>query len=127
MIAGVVDSTVIIHLFRRNQAAHGWLAKSPERLAITPITWMEVIYGAPGKTGQAACHRILDQFEMVYLTETDMDWAMQRLLARRLSHGVAILDCLIASVCHRLQVPLYTHNRRDMEAILGQQLTVKPY
>ncbi len=31
-----------------------------------------------------------------------IDWAMQQLFRYRLSHGVAVMDCLIASVCHRL-------------------------
>jgi hypothetical protein len=37
------------------------------------------------------------------------------------------MDCLMASVCHRLQVPLYTHNVRDMTILLGSALVVKPY
>ena len=66
-------------------------------------------------------------FDIVYLTQADMDWAMQQLLTYRLSHGIAVMDCLIASVCYRLQVPLYTHNMRDMTNILGAALVVKPY
>ncbi len=45
----------------------------------------------------------------------------------RLSHGAAMNDCLIASVCHRLQVPLYTHNLKDMRILIGAELAVKPY
>jgi predicted nucleic acid-binding protein len=65
-------------------------------LAIPPITWIEIIYGAAGKAGQAKCKTILDQFAMEYLTRADMDWAMQQLERYRLSHGVGINDCLIA-------------------------------
>lgn len=35
-------------------------------------------------------------------------------------------DCLIASVAHRLQVPLYTHNLKDMTPLIGE-LALKPY
>lgn len=70
---------------------------------------------------------MLDQFDMAYLTPADMDWAMQQLLTYRLSHGIAIMDCLIASVSYRLQIPLYTHNVRDMTILLGSSLAVKPY
>jgi hypothetical protein len=52
---------------------------------------------------------------------------MQQLLIYRLSHDIAIMDCLVASVCYRLQVPLYSHNLRDMTALLGSSLVVKPY
>ena len=83
--------------------------------------------GAPGKAGQATCKAILSQFDMEYLTPADMDWAMQQMEKYRLSHGVSTNDCLIASVCYRLQVPLYTHNLKDMNVLLGTSLVIKPY
>lgn len=126
MTVAIVDTTVIIHLFRKNAAAHQWLASQPQKLSITPLSWMEVMYGAPGKTGQAACKALLDQFEMEYLTASDMDWAMNQLVQYRLSHGVAVIDCLIASICHRLKVPLYTHNIKDFLPLIGT-LAQKPY
>ena len=127
MTIGVVDSTVIIHVFRKNPAARAWMDAQPVRLLVTLITWLEVMHGAPGKAGQATCKAILSQFDMEYLTPTDMDWAMQQLERYRLSHGVGINDCLIASVCQRLQVPLYTHNLRDMRVLLDEVLVVRPY
>lgn len=127
MTVGVVDSTVIIHILRNNLLAETWSTAQPVRLSITPITWLEVIYGAPNKRAQASTNALLNRFDLVYLTQADMDWAMQQLLTYRLSHGIAVMDCLIASVCYRLQVPLYTHNRRDMTNLLGPTLVVKPY
>jgi hypothetical protein len=47
---------------------------------------------------------------------------MQQLERYRLSHGVEMNDCLIASVRHRLQVPLYTHNVKDMRVLLDEPL-----
>ncbi|MBC7872261.1 MAG: PIN domain-containing protein [Chitinophagaceae bacterium] len=127
MTVGIVDTTVIIHYFRKQPAAHAWLNAQPERLSITPITWLEVMYGAPGKAGQAACKLILNQFDMEYLTASDMNWAMQQMESYRLSHGVGINDSLIASICHRLQVPLYTHNLKHMNILLNPSLVIKPY
>lgn len=124
---GIVDTTAIVHLFRRNPSALTWYAVLFQPLAITPITWMEIMYGAAGKAGQAKCKAILGEFVMEYLTRTDMDWAMQQLEHYRLSHGVGMNDCLIASVCQRLQVPLYTHNLREMRALLDETLVIKPY
>jgi len=64
---------------------------------------------------------------MEYLTAADMDWAMQQLERYHLSHGATMNDCMIASVCYRLQVPLYTHNLKDMTVLRGSSLVVKPY
>ena len=63
---------------------------------------MEVMDGAPGKAGQATCKAILSQFDMEYRIPTDMDRAMQQLERYRLSHGVGIHACLIASVCQSM-------------------------
>jgi predicted nucleic acid-binding protein len=126
MIAGFVDSTVIIHILRKDQLAKSWLNTQPA-LSITPIVWLETIYGVRGKIGQTATLEVLKSFALVYLTQDDQVWAMDRLLTYRLSRGVEINDCLIASVCHRLQVPLYTHNVKDMTKILAPTLVIKPY
>ncbi len=50
---------------------------------------------------------------------------MEQMERYRLSHGVTINDCLIASVAYRLEVPLYTHNIKDMTPLFGK-LAVKP-
>ena len=63
---------------------------------------------------------------MVYLTQADLDWAMQTQMRYELSHGVGMMDCLIASVSHRLQLPLYTHNLKHFTPLLGA-LAQKPY
>jgi hypothetical protein len=122
----VVDSTVIVHLFRRYEPAWEWYADVTDPLAITPVSWMEVIVGAGSKVKQAACKEILQEFQLMYLTEADQDWAIEQLERFRLSHGATINDCLIASVCHRLQIPLFTQNLKDMTPMIGD-LAVKPY
>ena len=125
-IISVVDTTVLIHLLRDNQIAINWVEAQP-KLSMTTISWMEVIYGSNGKQGQKRSLNLFIQFDLLFLTEVDQQWAMQRLLAQRLSSGVSITDCLIASVCHRLQVPLYTHNVKDMTRILAPTLVIRPY
>jgi predicted nucleic acid-binding protein len=127
MISGVVDTTVIVHLFRRNPDALTWYGSVSDMLVVRPLTWMEIIYGASGKAGQAKCKALLDQFAMEYPTPLDMDWAMQQMERFRFSHGVGTNDCLIASVCYRLQVPLYTHNLKHMQILLGKSGAIQPY
>jgi predicted nucleic acid-binding protein len=127
MTYGVVDTTVIIHLFRGNPAALSWYASLVQRPAVTSITWMEIMYGAGSKAKEAKCKTILSQFDLEFLLPADQTWAMQQLERYRLSHGATTNDCLIASVCQRLQVPLYTHNLKDMTVFLNPSLVIKPY
>lgn len=127
MTVGIVDTTVLIHLYRNNPDALTWAATLQQRLSLTSMSWLELMVGAAGKAGQARCKTIFSQFELIHLTEADQDWAMRQMELLRLSHGVSINDCLIASVAHRLQVPIYTHNLKHMRVLLGNTLPQKPY
>ena len=126
MTVAIADTTVVVHLYRRYAPALTWYASVSESLGITSVTWMEVMYGAGSKAKQVMTKALLSQFDLVYLTSIDENWAMQQMENYRLSNGVTTDDCLIASVAHRLQLPLYTHNLKDMTPLIGT-LAVKPY
>lgn len=126
MIAGIVDTTVLVHYFRKLPSAQEWIDSYQESLAISPITWLEIMQGAGSKKKQEDAKRLLDRFELVFLTESDQRWAMQQLERFRLSVGSSINDCLIASAAFRLQRPLFTHNLKDLQPLLGS-LAVQPY
>ncbi|MEO1287871.1 MAG: PIN domain-containing protein [Chloroflexota bacterium] len=122
---GIVDTTVIIHLFRKQQRAVNWL-KTQQTLGITSITWMEMIQGANSKAHLASSKALLSQFQVIRLDSNDQTWAMQQLETFQFSHHIGINDCLIASVAYRLQIPLYTHNLKHLQPLLGS-LAQKPY
>jgi len=121
----VVDTTVVIHLLRRYQPALAWFNNN-QVYGVTSTTWLEVLEGTPGKAHQAQAKGVLAQFEMLYLTAADQQWAMEQLERFQFSHHIGMNDCLIASVAYRLRIPLYTHNIKDMAPLLGE-LAVKPY
>lgn len=51
---------------------------------------------------------------------------MHHLARYRLSHGVGMMDCLIASTSARLQIPLFTRNLKHLTLLIGA-LAVQPY
>jgi predicted nucleic acid-binding protein len=126
MTIAVVDTTVVIHLLRHYAPALAWYSSLSQPLGVTPITWLEVMYGAGSKAHQITSKTLLGQFDILYLTSVDQDWAMAQMERFRLCHGVSINDCLIAAVAQRLQRPLYTYNLKDMAPMIGP-LAVKPY
>jgi predicted nucleic acid-binding protein len=126
MIDGIVDTTVILHYFRKRAAAREWVDSQATQLAITSITWMEVMEGTSSKANQTESKRILGKFTLIYLTSGDQQWAMNHLERFQFSHHIGMDDCLIASVAYRLQIPLYTHNLKDMVPMIGD-LAQKPY
>lgn len=121
----MVDTTVIVHLWRRYPPAAAWF-NTNQVFSIASISWMEVMVGVPNKRVQAETLKLLSGFELLYLVQSDQDWAMQQIERLRFSHSLGLNDALIASVAYRLQVPLYTHNLKDMTPMIGS-LAVKPY
>ncbi len=86
MSVGLVDTTVILHYFRRNAAARAWVDSQPVRLSVTSITWLEVMEGASSKANQVESKSVLGKFELIYLTTTDQRWAMDQLEQFQFSH-----------------------------------------
>ena len=82
--------------------------------------------GVPNKRAQTDTLDLLNRFETLYLTRADQDWAMQQIERLRFSRSIGMNDAMIAAVTYRLQVPLYTHNLKDMTPIIGK-LAVQPY
>ncbi len=127
MTIGVVDSNVIIHIYRKNANAHAWLAAQTSVHLVTSITWLEILDGVRSKASQLSCETILNYFQLEHLTADDQNWAINQLSQNRLSQGIHLEDALIASVAQRLQVPIYTHNVKDFQKLLPAHLVIKPY
>ena len=126
MSVGIVDTTVILHYFRKNPNARLWVDAQVAPLSVTAITWMEVMQGAGSMASQTLCKNILAKFELLYVSLTDQVWAMQQLERLQFSHHIGMHDCIIAAVANRLQLPLCTHNLKDMTPLVGS-LAIKPY
>ena len=60
------------------------------------------------------------------MASEDFDWAIRQSLRLRLSYNVGPMDCLIASVAHRLGLPLYSRNLKHFAPLLGD-LAQAPY
>jgi predicted nucleic acid-binding protein len=127
VITALIETNVVVDVIRRYLPALSWLqAQNQPTLGITPIIWMEVIAGGPTKIRRLRAAKFMAAFDMIYLTQADLDWAMQTQMRHELSHGVGMMDSLIASGSHRLQIPLYTHNLKHFAPLLGN-LAQKPY
>lgn len=125
MVAGMLDSSVLIDVLRGYAPAESWLAAQGQ-LGTTRIVWLELIEGAPNKRAQQRAITLLRRFDLVDLTPDDMHWAVVQLTRYGLSHDVDAFDCLIASVHLRLNIPLYTRNLKHFTPLIGD-LAISPY
>ncbi len=127
MASAFLDTAIVVDLLRDYIPALEWTTNlGSATFVIAPIVWMEVITGAPNQLKQRSAVKVLEQFEIVFLTEEDQNWAMRQQISYRLSRGIGLNDCLIAAPAHRLLLPLYTLNLKHFEPLIGA-LAVKPY
>lgn len=124
MVDALLDSSILVDLLRKLTRAEQWLV-GQTNLGISRGVWLEVLDGVLNKVEQQRTIRLLRDFELVEMTTTDMDWATKMLLHYRLSHGVGMMDCLIAAPAYRLQLPLFTQNLKHFAPLLGP-LAQKP-
>lgn len=122
---GLLDTAVLVDLLRAYPPALDWFA-GQEQLGITPVVWLELIEGARDAAAQKRAVWFLRHFERVDILSEDFDWAIEQALLFKLSHGADMMDCLIASAAHRLDLPLFTRNLKHFAPLLGP-LARKPY
>jgi predicted nucleic acid-binding protein len=125
MVIAFIDTNVVVDLLRGYSPAQRWITTQTD-IGVTPLVVLETIEGAPNKIKQTDALKLLRAFQLVYLIPDDFDWAITQASAYKLSHNIGMTDCLIASVCHRLQVPLYTRNLKHFKPLLGR-LAQQPY
>lgn len=122
-----IDTAVLIDLLQNYKPAIKWQeSRGAMVFGITPTIWMDVMSNAPNMPAQQVAGDFLKQFVMVYPTEEDINWAMRQLIAHCVDHGSSTRDCMIASVCHRLQLPLFTRNLRPFAPVIPSLLR-QPY
>jgi predicted nucleic acid-binding protein len=110
----ILDTSIIIDLTTQKSLAVAWFNRvSNQRLAITPVVWLEVVEGARNLSERAQIMRFLRQFPIEHPIPDDNDWTMLQYSRFKLSHGIEWEDIMIASVAVRLAVPLYTLNLKD--------------
>ncbi len=127
MIDAVLDTSVLVDLLRGFQPAKDWFKdRGRQRLAITPVVWMETVQGAANKSRRAQAIRFLRRFRIEHPTEDDNRWAMRQLARFHLSHGIQPEDAMIASVAVRLAVLVYTTNLKHFEPLPAVD-AVRPY
>ncbi len=127
MIDAIVDTSVLVDLLRGFQPAKDWFESlGQQRLAITPVGWMETVQGATNKVKRGQAIRFLRQFRIEHPTEDDDRWAMRQLAVFHLSHNIHLQDVMIASVVARLAVPLYTINLKHFQPLPAVDVE-KPY
>lgn len=128
-MSGVIcDSDVLIDYWDVNKTRHFATKQMIDNIIglnhvlISAITYMELMIGVKNKEDLARKRKNLKAFNCILLNESITQNAFVLLSQYRLSHGLSIPDCLIASSAIEINLPLFTYNLKDFNFIKGLTL-----
>jgi predicted nucleic acid-binding protein len=122
----ILDTDILIDLDREFPPAVAWLSTLPELPPISGFAALELKAGCPNKADMRKVTKFLKPFPIVWPTEADMVRALVEYAPLRLSHGLGILDSLIAATAVGMGEPVATFNNRHFRGVPGLA-TVQPY
>jgi predicted nucleic acid-binding protein len=102
----LIDTDVLIDYSRGIEKTKGFLKalESDHILAISVVTQLELMVGCENKTDLKSLQKFLSNFEIIQLSKSTSEIAVDLFKKYRLSHGVLIPDMLIASTALTLEI-----------------------
>lgn len=126
----ICDTDVIIDYFDARQARHavtkGVLEEKVglDNIMLSAISKMELLAGATTKAELAILTKNLGRFDTILLDPAITELSLTLLQTYRLSHGLALPDCLIAATAIKMDLQLFTYNIRDFKFIARMKLYI---
>lgn len=124
----VVDTDILIDSARGIKEAERCLQRIEQTASasISVVTQMELIIGCRNRNELQCLEQFLCRVEIVNLSESISDVAVELLSQYRLSHGLLIADALIAATAIELDCRVVSKNQRDYRFIDNLQLLSYP-
>ena len=115
----LIDTDVLIDYSRGIEKTKGILKnlESEQIFAVSVVTQLELMVGCENKADFKSLQKFLLNFEIIQLSKSTSEKAVDLFKKYRLSHGVLIPDMLIASTALTHEIPLLSKNRKDFRFI----------
>lgn len=122
----LVDTDVLIDVQRGHPPALAWFAGLPVLPAVPGIVVMELVQDARNGQEVRQALKLVAPLQVVWPTEVDCARALSDFTAYHLSHGLGLLDALIAACAVGLSATLFTFNDKHYRVVPGLVMS-KPY
>jgi len=116
------DSNVVIDWINHRQKAIDDLQRIEGCIAISIITEYEIIAGAKDKMMQKRFEKLLSNYINISLDQDISFLGISLYKKYKLSHSLDMPDSLIAATAIKLDLPLFTYNKKDFHYIPGIRL-----
>jgi predicted nucleic acid-binding protein len=121
----LIDTDVLIDVQRGFGAAADWFATDPE-VGVPGFVVMELVQDARNSDEVQKALALVDGLEVVWPSDAECQTALEEFSTLHLSHGLGLLDALIAATAVGHGGVLNTFNERHYRMFPGLT-TVRPY
>ncbi len=118
----LLDTHVLIEILKNNQQTVAKINTLPMPLGVSAITAMELIYGARTKQEMNRLQQFINLFEVIPLTPSISNKAMDLATQYAKSHSLDIPDSLIAATAVEQRSKLFTYNINNFRFITGLEI-----
>jgi len=123
----LLDTDVMADIIRQFPPSVAWSrALDRDAAGLPGLVGMELVQGCRNREEQRHLEALLRPFILYWPTEADCERAYNDFATYHLSHGLGILDALIAETAVGLGATLATFNTKHYRAITALQV-VEPY
>jgi hypothetical protein len=122
----VLDTDVLIDVQRGHAPALAWFAALTDMPSVPGFVVMELIQGAENALEVRKVLKLVAPLPIVWPSEADCNRALADFAAYHLSHGLGLLDSLIAACAVGLSATLCTFNVKHYKVVPGLALA-QPY
>ena len=122
----LVDTDVLIDVQRGHPPALAWFAGLTDLPAVPGYVVMELVQDARNGREVRRALKLVAPLPVIWPTELDCARALSVFTVYHLSHGLGLLDALIAACAVGLSGTLYTFNDKHYRMVPGLT-TAQPY
>lgn len=122
----ILDTDILIDIQRGYQPALDWFAQLPELPLVPGFVVMELVQDAHNARQVKQVLQLIAPLPVIWPTELDCNRALQDFTVYHLSHGLGLLDALIAACVIGRSATLCTFNVKHYRIIPGLQIH-QPY
>lgn len=122
----LLDADILIDVQRKYPPALAWFNALTVVPSVPGLVVMELIQDAQNRKQLQEALSLVAPLTVIWPTESDCKRALADFTAYHLSHGLGLLDALIAACAIGLAADLYTFNVKHFQVVPGL-VTVQPY
>ena len=122
----MVDTDVLVDYLRGHHPARNWFHSLAELPAVPGFVVMELIAGCSDEREAREIDQLVAPMEVIWPSRADCRRALSAFRRCHLSHGLGLLNALVAACAIGRGAPLYTFNAKHFVA-MPELLVEAPY